>query len=1133
MQRSAAKRTSNFLQPRSVVSIFVAFFLAFSLFPTYAFAAGSDTATSQNQVFTTTPAPTDSTDANNIPNHIDSATLDSAEPLANNEETNTNSPTLSTEPSSEVVVTDLEPLNLIQNGNYDPVVAAANVSTYATSTGATSPSTAQRNKIKARLNTALMNVESQSVSTTNSSTGQTTKMLACVLDVSDMKAPLSTNATTYAEALAEEVINANPDLFYAGMTAVGRTQTVYTNGTATTILAKIYVYYYYDKASTIKSMKATYETKMQDMLSWVNASKKYKNSTDAEKVKAVHDWLVKKNIYNWDAYLKGGPTGYGSWDPWTSYGAVVKGKPVCQGYSLAFMAALTRLGIKATYVTDTRVTHGWNRVYIKVGSSYSWFNVDVTYDDPLNSDHYSDGGSSKQPSTTFFLKSDSAFRNAGNSDAQSTHKTWKPAGVASSLSTFDSGVWSTKSASVTSTGGHYPLDNNTHTISSISLSPTSLTLSQDQSAQLNLTVNGTNIVPAMAKWESTNPSVATVDSTGKVTTGSKQGSATIKVTIKDSNGKSFSKTCTVTIAESLSSATATIASGTSLAYTSYPIKPKFVVKLNGQTLTENTHYTITYPNDSTNPGVKTVTITGKGAYSGSITKQYTITCSLNNAEKTAPSGKTYNSNTRTLTTTYTGAAQKITPKLTFKLKAYTGNANPGTYTLKEGTDYTVTWPSDTTNAGTKSVTITGRGAWTGSYSFSLTIAQANISNALITYDTTKRYTGKAVTVSSTVSIGTVTISPTNYTMSYSNNTQAGSNASVTFTGKGNLTGSAKRTFSIVKDATWTRLWGSNAFATMQAITKQFSSASIAIVAVNTNFKDSLAAAALAGSLNAPMLTTTKGSLATQTKSELTRLGVSTVYIVGSTNEVSTTTENQIKALSKVTTVKRVTGATASARAIAAARLVANRSDTVIIATQNNFKDALAISPYAYASRSPILYAETNKSLSTATINYIKSAGFKKAIIVGGPVALPTSIETQLKNAGISASSITRLAGSNQYKTAQVIAEWSVGKLSNGTGGGSGLYQYAKIKFQPAVKLSANRLGVARADDNNIGWKDALAGAALCGKNKSVLILADVKNSAQAAAFVKANKNDIVFAYVFGGKLAVPEAAYNKLVNASK
>ena len=112
-----------------------------------------------------------------------------------------------------------------------------------------------------------------------------------------------------------------------------------------------------------------------------------------------------------------------------------------------------------------------------------------------------------------------------------------------------------------------------------------------------------------------------------------------------------------------------------------------------------------------------------------------------------------------------------------------------------------------------------------------------------------------------------------------------------------------------------------------------------------------------------------------------------------------------------------------------------------------------------------------------------------------------------------------------------------------------MYYYASIKFQPMIKLNANRLGVACGDNYykggpDIGWKDALAGAALCGKNKSILLLCDDNKdkdgkdktygqSVEAAVtVVNANKGKVTYAYVFGGKLAVSENAMNKLKAAS-
>jgi hypothetical protein len=246
-------------------------------------------------------------------------------------------------------------------------------------------------------------------------------------------------------------------------------------------------------------------------------------------------------------------------------------------------------------------------------------------------------------------------------------------------------------------------------------------------------------------------------------------------------------------------------------------------------------------------------------------------------------------------------------------------------------------------------------------------------------------------------------------------------------------------------------------------------------------------------------------------------------------------EKALKSGTGVTKVNRVNGGSASAKAIAAAKVGGKRSDTVIIATQNGFQDALAIAPYSYVSKSPILYAETNKKLSTATTKFIKSAKYKKAIIVGGPIALPASIESQLKSAGV--TSITRLAGTNAYRTSYIIADWTTGKLKNGSYEKYKGKNITSVRFQPAAanRLQPNKLAVSTGQN----WLDALAGAALCGKNRSVLLLADAKTSKSdytlAPKWCKNSLSNKAFknGYIFGGVKAVQPKVETALQNSTK
>ena len=100
------------------------------------------------------------------------------------------------------------------------------------------------------------------------------------------------------------------------------------------------------------------------------------------------------------------------------------------------------------------------------------------------------------------------------------------------------------------------------------------------------------------------------------------------------------------------------------------------------------------------------------------------------------------------------------------------------------------------NAGTATVTITGKGNYTGTINKTFKINTASIAKATVTKITAKTYTGKALTQAPVVKLGTKTLrSGTDYGLTYSNNKNVGL-ATVKITGKGNYTGTISKTFKI-------------------------------------------------------------------------------------------------------------------------------------------------------------------------------------------------------------------------------------------------------------------------------------------------------------------------------------------------
>lgn len=312
---------------------------------------------------------------------------------------------------------------------------------------------------------------------------------------------------------------------------------------------------------------------------------------------------------------------------------------------------------------------------------------------------------------------------------------------------------------------------------------------------------------------------------------------------------------------------------------------------------------------------------------------------------------------------------------------------------------------------------------------------------------------------------------------------------------------ATKTETIAKlsSVPWTRLWGSVRYDTMRAISSTgWSKSSTVIVASGVGYADALSASSLAGLNGCPILLTTNNTLSEQTRSEIKRLGATTAYVIGGPKALSTTIDTQIKALG--CKVVRLYGQTRQGTALAVANQVgSSHGDTCIIASGSGFADALAIAPYSYTQKAPIYLTEGNTKLSLTTLSAIRSAGFTKAIIVGGSSVVSTTVETQLKSYGV--ASVTRKGGKTRYDTSTLVANWCI---SQG--------------------MTTNYVALASGK----GFADALAGAALCGKNNSVLVIADDANRSTITGFVASRTNNIVSGYALGGEASVSRATWNSL-----
>ena len=222
-------------------------------------------------------------------------------------------------------------------------------------------------------------------------------------------------------------------------------------------------------------------------------------------------------------------------------------------------------------------------------------------------------------------------------------------------------------------------------------------------------------------------------------------------------------------------------SSTSFIYSGSEQKPVVSVTDtdNNMPLTQNTHYTVTYPTDAISQGTKTVTIRGIGNYTGEITKNYTIgMLSLDDASVTLNELTSY---------VYDGNEKKPTVK----------EVKVGTLVVPT-TGYTVAYPDDIINIGKKTMTITGKGNYTGATTTNYTITPKTVNKEMILLSSENLiYTGSIIKPTVTVKDGSKTLTEnTDYTLTNDGGKEVGT-YSLTITGKGNYTGTASRTFNII------------------------------------------------------------------------------------------------------------------------------------------------------------------------------------------------------------------------------------------------------------------------------------------------------------------------------------------------
>ena len=136
------------------------------------------------------------------------------------------------------------------------------------------------------------------------------------------------------------------------------------------------------------------------------------------------------------------------------------------------------------------------------------------------------------------------------------------------------------------------------------------------------TYNGSAIVPTYSVTYDSKQLTEGVDYTAVIENNINAGVATITITAKSSSYTGSKSASFFIDRAQIADAVVSIAQD-SYDYTGSAVLPTFSVKLGSAVLTSGIDYTVNY-SDNIEPGIATITVTGKGNYTGTVTKEFEI-----------------------------------------------------------------------------------------------------------------------------------------------------------------------------------------------------------------------------------------------------------------------------------------------------------------------------------------------------------------------------------------------------------------------------------------------------------------------------------------------------------------------------
>lgn len=183
--------------------------------------------------------------------------------------------------------------------------------------------------------------------------------------------------------------------------------------------------------------------------------------------------------------------------------------------------------------------------------------------------------------------------------------------------------------------------------------------------------------------------------------------------------------------------------------------------------------------------------------------------------------------------------------------------------------------------------------------------------------------------------------------------------------------------------------------------------------------------------------------------------------------------------------------------------------SIILATGNNFADALVGGVLAQQYNSPLLLTDNNK-LSPETAKYIQDFEINRVILLGGPYSISEKVRDDIVDLGV--QSIPRLNGANREETAVLVGENVISLLSDDEG----------VKFNKGFTHNG-RVFLAYAGD----FADALT-ASVPASEFGTPILLTQKNALSPATKQALKDWKVREVIIVGGPASVSEAVKKEI-----